>query len=595
VLYPESAVAPLPPDACGVTEEQIELQRLEDAANDKFNGLGAENGACYELEIAIASDELMLAKYGSASGVEDHNIGVINDVEGDFTGNFDHDLDFIIVTQFVSDDDPWTNSTDAGTLLGSFRTWGNNGGFGIGFDVGELWTDRDFNGGTVGIAYLNGICNSNKYHCLQDYSANSQRLRVLTSHELGHNFSSGHDANCPPGDFIMCPFVTLSTEWSGQSTDAINNYIQSRINNGCLSACGPPPPPLVADFAWDPDPGCQSENVDFTDLSSGNITGWAWTFQGGNPATSNQQNPSVTWNSPGTKNVTLTITGAGGSNALTKTIEILPLPSANFTFTVNGLEVTFTNTSTNATSYEWDFGDGFSSFEDNPVHEYVDAGTYVVELKAYNDCGVSTITRVVNTAPTADFVGSPLSGCASLVVEMENRSSSNATTFQWTFPGGTPATSGQSNPSVLYNAAGTYSITLRATNASGSDTITRTNYITVQATPNPNFTSVINGSTVTFTNTTNGNAASYLWNFGDGNTSTETNPVHIYADPGTYDVTLTATNNCGSNTILKQIIIVSTDPPTAAFTSNPSSGCAPLTVNFTNNSTGAVSYSWDFP
>lgn len=595
VLYPESAVAPLPPDACGVTEAEIELQRLEDAANDKFNSLGAENGACYELEIAIASDELMLSKYGSVSAVEDHNIAVINDVEGDFTGNFNHDLDFIIVTQFVSDDDPWTNSTDAGTLLGSFRTWGNNGGFGIGFDVGELWTDRDFNGGTVGIAYLNGICNSNKYHCLQDYTGNSQRLRVLTSHELGHNFSSGHDANCPPGDFIMCPFVTLSTEWSGQSTDAINNYIQSRINNGCFSACGPPPPPLVSDFAWDPDPGCQGETVNFTDLSSGNITNWAWTFQGGNPPTSNQQNPMVTWNTPGTKNVTLTITGAGGSNANTKTIEILPIPSANFTFTVNGLEVTFTNTSTNATSYEWDFGDGFSSFEEDPVHEYIDAGTYVVELKAYNDCGVATQTRVVNTAPMADFVASPLTGCASLVVQMENLSSSNATTFQWTFPGGTPATSGQPNPSVLYNAAGTYSITLRATNASGSDTITRTNYITVEASPIANFTSVTNGSTVTFTNTSIGNVTSYLWNFGDGNTSTEINPVHIYADPGIYDVTLTATNDCGNNTVLKQVVIISTDPPTAAFTANPSSGCAPLTINFTNNSTGAVSYSWDFP
>jgi PKD repeat protein len=594
VLYPESAVVPFAPDFCGVTEAEIELQKLEDAAKDKVEQ-GAENGACYELEVAVASDESMLSKYGSVSAVEDHNIGVLNDVEGDYTGNFNHDLDFIIVTQFVSSNDPWTNSTDAGALLGSFRTWGNNGGFGVNFDVGELWTNRNFNGSTIGIAYLNGICNSNKYHCLQDFTGNASLLRVLTSHELGHNFSSGHDANCPPPDFIMCPSVSGATEWSGQSSDAINNYMQGRINNGCLSTCGPPPPPLVADFVWDPNPGCQGEAVNFTDLSSGNINTWSWTFQGGNPASSNQQNPSVTWNTPGTKNITLTINGVGGANSLTQTIEILPLPTANFNFAVNGLEVTFDNTSTNATSYEWDFGDGFASFEENPIHEYIDAGTYVVELKAYNDCGVATHTRVVNTAPIADFTGSPTTGCATLVVALENLSSSNATAFQWTCPGGIPANSNQANPSISYNSAGTYSITLKATNASGSHTFTRTDYITVGAVPVANFTSVVNGATATFTNTTFGNASSYLWDFGDSDTSTLANPSHTYAAPGTYTVVLTAINDCGTSTKSGEVVIVASAPPTAAFTANPSSGCAPLTVNFANNSTGAVSYIWDFP
>lgn len=592
VIYPQSAVVPMAPDACGVTEEQIELQHLEDAANDKVNGLGAENSACYELDLAIASDELMLSKYGSVSGVEDHNIGVINNVEGDYTGSFDHDLVFVIVTQFVSDDDPWTNSTDAGTLLGSFRTWGNNGNFGVAFDIGELWTNRDFNGGTVGIAYLNGVCNSNKYHCLQDFTGNAQFLRCMTSHEIGHNFSSGHDANCPPGDFIMCPFVSDATAWSDQSQNAINNYMATKINGSCLTACGPP---LVAGFDWAPNPACQGESVTFTDQSSGNITSWAWTFVGGSPASSSQQNPMVTWNTPGIKNVTLTITGPGGSVSLTQTIEIKPLPVANFTFTVNGREVTFTNTSTDATSYEWDFGDGFSSFDESPVHEYIDAGTYIVVLIAINDCGENSKTLTVNTAPSANFEASPTTGCASLVVQMENQSSSNAITFQWSFPGGIPAISNQPNPSVIYNAAGTYSITLKATNGSGSDTMTRVDYITVKTIPSANFTSSVNGSTATFTNTTIGNVISYHWSFGDGDTSNVVNPVHTYANPGTYSVTLTATNDCGTSTKTRDVIIVSTGPPTAAFTANPATGCAPQTVSFTNNSTGASSYSWSFP
>ncbi len=592
VLYPESAAAPLAPDACGMTEAQMELEHLEETVK----GNDAENSACYALEIAIASDNSMLDKYGSVTDVENHNIGVLNDVQGDYTGNFIHDIEYVIVTQFVvTGSDPWTNSTDAGTLLSSFRTWGNAGNFGVDFDNGELWTNRNFDGGTVGIAYLNGICNSNKYHCLQDYSSNGNNLRVLTSHELGHNWSSGHDQNCPPPNYIMCPSVSAGTSWSDQSTDAINNYIQIKINSGCLQTCGPPPPPLVADFSWQPDPGCQGLPVMFTDLSTGIISGWAWVFQGGTPATSNQQNPTVIWNTPGTKNVTLTITGTGGTNVSTKTIDIIPLPVANFTFVVNDRVVTFTSTSVNATSFEWDFGDGGASFDENPVYEYADAGNYVVTLTVTNLCGTATKTALVVTAPSANFTADPTTGCAALAVTMENLSSSNATSFTWTCPGGVPSSSNLANPIIVYNNAGTYSVTLKATNISGSNTFTRTDYITVGTSPVANFTFVKNGSTVNFTNTTLFNATSYLWEFGDGNTSTETNPSHTYADPGFYDVVLTATNACGSSLIVKTIEIISSGPPTANFTATPSTGCAPLTVNFTNNSTGAVSYSWEFP
>ncbi|HAD14862.1 MAG TPA: hypothetical protein DCF33_20735 [Saprospirales bacterium] len=571
VLYPGSAVNPLAPDACGVTEEMIEMQHLEDALNDKANQGGAENMACYEVEIAIASDELMLNSYGSVGAVEDHNIAVLNNVQGDYTGSFNHDLIFVIVTQFVSDNDPWTASTDAGTLLDSFRTWGNNGGFGVNFDVGELWTDRDFNGGTIGIAYLSGICNNVKYHCLQDFSGNAQFLRVLTSHELGHNFSSGHDPNgCD--QWIMCPTVNTSDQWSNQSINAINNYAQGRINNGCLSACGPA---LVADFTWSPDPGCEGSPVQFTDLTTGNVTSWAWVFPNGNPATSNQQNPSVIWNTPGTRNVTLTATGPSGSSTKIHTITIDPLPIASFTYTVNGRVLTFTNTSQFGVSYEWDFGDGNSSFEENPVHEYQDANFYTVTLKVTNACGTVTKSTLINTAPTANFEAEPTTGCATLVITLTNQSSPNALAYQWTFPGGTPAASNQPNPTVVYPIAGTYPITLRASNQSGADTLTRVSYITVKAPPVANFSSSINGATVTFTNTSIGTVNTYHWSFGDGDTSIVKNPIHTYPSPGTYTVVLTITNECGVSTKTSQVVVISQGSPIAAFTATPSSGCIP--------------------
>jgi PKD repeat protein len=592
VIYPKSAVSAFPTDACGVTQEQTELQHLEEGVEkEPWNGL--ENSGCYEVDLAIASDEQMLDKYGSVGAVENHNIGVINDVQGDYTGSFTHDIEFVIVTQFVSSNDPWTASTDAGVLLGSFQTWGNAGNFGVGFDVGELWTNRNFDGSTIGIAYLNGICNNNKYHCLQDFTNNPEFLRVLTSHELGHNFSSGHDA--PGSPFIMAPAVQNTNQWSQQSIDAISNYTQAKINSGCLTACGPPPPPLVAGFDWLPNPGCQSQAVNFTDLSTGNITGWSWIFPGGTPASSTLQNPSVTWSLPGSKSVKLTISGVGGPQSITQTVEILPLPAANFTFTVNKYEVTFTNTSVNSTSYDWDFGDGLNSSEESPLHEYADAGTYVVILTASGPCGTSTKSITVNTAPKADFTASPLSGCAPLAVLMNNQSSSNAVNYNWSFPGGIPVASNQANPTVVYTLPGTYSITLRASNNSGADTIIRVDYIKVKTIPTAKFTAVVNGVIATFTNTSSGNPSSYLWKFGDGDTSIVTNPVHTYANPGTYNVILTATNECGSTSDTVSVVILSSAPPSAAFSVNPSSGCAPLTVNFTNNSTGAVSYSWSFP
>lgn len=573
---------------CAVIDENQELQKiLDDVANEKKEN-GAESLACYQLELAIASDASMFSKYGSVSGVENHNIGVLNDVQGDYIGSFNHDITFVVVTQFVSTgSDPWTTSLDAGALLSSFRTWGQAGNFGVPFDLGELWTNRDFTGGTVGIAYLGAVCTSFKYHCLQDFTSNSELLRCMTSHEIGHNFSMNHDGAgaCPP-NYIMCPFVSTANIWSSGSQSSFNSYVGPLINNGCITACGPTATP---NFTWNPNPACQGQTVQFTDQSTGSVTSRTWTFQNGTPSTSSQQNPVVTWSTSGTFNVTLTV---NGNASITQQIVVQPLPTANFTFTVSGLTVNFTNTSTNATGYIWDFGDGNSSFDVNPIHTYADAGTYVVTLSASNNCSTKTITKTVNTAPTAGFSASPTTGCATLFVSFTNESSSNATAFQWLFPGGNPSSSSLANPIVFYNTAGTYNVTLTAINASGNAVETKTSYIQVKTTPIPGFNFSSNGLVVTFTNTSS-NATSYSWNFGDNTTSTLPNPVHTYAIGGTYTVVLTATNDCGTTTVSKTVTLAL--PPVTAFTAAPTLGCAPLTVQFTNQTTGALSYNWSFP
>ncbi|MBL7825761.1 MAG: PKD domain-containing protein [Saprospiraceae bacterium] len=591
LIYEKSDVVPQPHVKCGVTEEMEKAAMLEHHA-EEAEAANADMLGTYELEMALAADKLMLDKYGSDAGVEAHIMGILNMVEGDYTGSFNHDLCIEVVTVFVAQTfpGPWTASNDAGTVLGSFTNWGNAGNFGSSFDVAEMWTDRDFSGGTVGIAWLNGICNSNKYHCIQDWTDDLDYLRCTCSHELGHNFSANHDV-CSSGTFIMCPFVSHATAWSAQSQTAINGYMQTRINNGCLSQCSPNPP-LIAGFDWEPEPGCVGQPVQFTDQSTGIINSWLWTFAGGTPATSTQQHPTATFSTPGPHQVSLLISGVGGTNALSQIITIDPLAVADFSVDMDVLEATFTNLSQNADTYLWEFGDGHESSDSDPVHTYDEAGEYLVTLHATNHCGTVTYSMVVNTFPAAAFSAEPTTGCASLLVEMMNESSSNATSFQWSMPGAIPALSNQANPIVLYTSPGFYTVTLTAYNTSGSTTMTRTNYIHVITVPAPGFTFTTNGLTVNFNNTSV-NGTSFLWNFGDNSTSTQTNPVHTYATGGTYTVTLSAINACGTVVLTKTVSLE--PPPVAAFSTTGNTGCGPLTVGFTNNSTGATSYNWTFP
>ena len=578
------------PNEYGTCMELAAEEDIDHIPGDK-SGFKADQMACYEVEIAIASDRSMFDKYGSEAAVENHNIAVMNDVQGDYTGNFNHDIEYNIVTQFiVTGTDPWTNSNNPGTLLGSFANWGNSGGFGTPFDNGELWTNRDFQGSTIGIAYLNGLCNNQKYHCLQDFSTNSSLLRCLTSHELGHNFSSDHDGS---SGFIMSPSVSTSTTWSDQSKNSINSYMQQKINSGCLTACTSGPP-LNADFTWEPNPACQGQDVQFTDASSGTITSYSWSFPGGIPATSTQANPVVKWNTPGTKNVTLTISGVGGSASTSKQVVVNPTPVANFTYTFNDLTYNFTSTSTNANDYTWDFGDGLGvSYEQNPSYTYAMGGTYTVTLTVQNDCGTAVKSVFVNTIPTADFIAAPTSGCAPQSVSFFSDASPNTITYQWLFPGGQPNQSFNSDPEVIYNSPGTYTVTLTVYNGTGSSTVTKTSYITIQNAPTSGFNFTINGQTVNFSNTSSG-ANTYLWNFGDGQTSTLTNPSHTYAVGGIYTVTLTSTNDCGNATTTKTVTLLA--PPVAGFTAAPTSGCGPLSVQFNSTSSGPpATYDWSFP
>ena len=182
-------------------------------------------------------------------------------------------------------------------------------------------------------------------------------------------------------------------------------------------------------------------------------------------------------------------------------------------------------------------------------------------------------------------------------------------TYAWNFGDGSDENATIQNPVHTYANVGTYTVSLTASNAVGSNTTTIIDYIIVSAAPvhpSADFTGTpISGDaplTVTFIdNSTGTQPLTYAWNFGDGSDENATiqNPVHTYANVGTYTVSLTASNAVGSNTTtIIDYIIVSAAPvhPSADFTGTPISGDAPLTVTFIDNSTGTqpLTYAWNF-
>lgn len=577
--------------ACGVHAGQT--QQL-DPEHDGHENVQNPNSlrVCKEVEIAIADDHLMFDEYGSVSAVEDHNMTVLNNVETNYDFEFAVDLQFSLVEIFVatsSGNDPWTNSTDPGVLLDDFTDWAPNG-FDNTHDEASLWSNRDFNGDVIGLAWLSTVCSGLRYNVLQDFSSNADYLRVLQAHEMGHNFGASHDANGSP--YIMAPVLQNTVQWSTASITDIDNKINSV---GCLGPCGVPLPP-VANFAADPTEGCTPLVVTFDDLSTNTPTSWLWTFEGGTPSTSTNQNPIVTYNSPGSFDVTLKATNAQGSNTVTFTnyITVNEAPFADFDYSIDELTVDFSNNSSNATSYMWNFGDGHTSTLTDPIHIYDQDGVYNVTLAATNECGTDlyTVTIEIITLPFADFTSDITEGCDPIEVSFVNLSSPNAETFSWSFPGGSPPTSTAFEPTVVYETPGSFPVSLTVSNQAGDDIVVFNNYITVFPQPNAEFGYTTNGLQVNFSSTGSvGNT--FAWTFGDGGTGTGPNPTHTYAAGGSYQVTLSVTNSCGTD-VLQQTVTV-TGAPEALFVSNTQSGCAPLVVQYTNQSGGApTSFNWIF-
>lgn len=185
--------------------------------------------------------------------------------------------------------------------------------------------------------------------------------------------------------------------------------------------------------------------------------------------------------------------------------------------------------------------------------------TKVLTAELVNDEVTILNAELVPIDQAVQFSATETIGCTPFTVSFSDESLVEAHSWIWHFPGGEPETSNLQNPQVVYNAEGIYSVTLTITDSTGNIyDLTQEDLINVGLSPLASFTIDVVADTVFFNNISN-NADSYLWNFGDGTTSTETNPVHIYTESGEYQVILTATNSCTSISFVQNVTIIITD------------------------------------
>ncbi len=311
-------------------------------------------------------------------------------------------------------------------------------------------------------------------------------------------------------------------------------------------------------------------SANFTDNSTGSPTSWDWTFEGGDPATySGQTPPEVFYDTEGTYDVTLEISDGTNSDTEIKTDYIYVFytePVADFTGDptsgVPPLTVTFTDMSTDSVNtWSWDFGDGGSSTEQNPVYIYNTEGTYDVSLTVSGPGGSNTMVKTEYITleypePVANFEGNPTSGTVPLTVNFTDMSTDTVNTWLWVFGDG--GTSDVQNPEYIYVNPGIYSVSLTVEGPGGVSTMDKTDYITVNegiieadfsAEPTTGEAPLM----VSFTDlsTSTGTITSWDWNFGDDGTSSDQNPEHEYLTPGNFTVSLTVTGEAGSDTEIK--------------------------------------------
>ncbi len=330
---------------------------------------------------------------------------------------------------------------------------------------------------------------------------------------------------------------------------------------------------LNADFsAIGTTQGCSPLTVQFQDKSTGSPTQWFWDF--GNGTTSFSSAPSVTYTQGGMYSVRLIVRNATSESYKEKVnyITVFATPKVNFSIAKDSgcaaLQTSFTDSSqlygATVKSWLWNFGDGNTSPQQNPVHAFNAAGTYNVSVTVTTTQGCSSAITKNNAVkagnkPVAGFSAMPLKGCASAIRNFKNTSSGNITESVWDF--GDKGISYDKNPHYHYQDTGTFEVKLTVSDNGCKDSLHISNYIHVDGPVSKIKTSIncADRFTVKFSDKSI-DETNRLWNFGDSQTSAFATPVHHYTSKGIYIVSLIVTGSACNDTSRDTIHIKATTP-----------------------------------
>ncbi len=363
------------------------------------------------------------------------------------------------------------------------------------------------------------------------------------------------------------------------------------------------PNKVKAHFNPDKIEGCTDLSIKFTQYSMGN-TFHIWNF--GDGISSNEIHPTHVYTKPGKYNVYLAVSNGCSKDTMRASINVYQTPKIDFVSSKDSLCLkgafafkTIRNL-TDQFTYRWIFGDGDTSFVENPSHTYLNSGKYIINLQVSNvDNYCSTTVQhpvYVKPRPIAAFSMDTTQGCSPVLVKFKNKSI-GANFHSWNYGDGTITNVIESDHlfiSVLKDTI--FEVKLIVENTSScKDTFT--SKVHVFPVPIMNFTYTPSDQCYTpmyadFTNTSIG-AQSYKWYFHDNMTSVELNPTMIYQLPGKYIVKLEGENEFRCMSSMSHEVI-KYPKPKADFSSDKKEGCVPLTISLTNQSQGAIKYSWDF-
>lgn len=381
------------------------------------------------------------------------------------------------------------------------------------------------------------------------------------------------------------------------------NNADSVIIHNLISVTSKP----VVQFTSSSTSACQGSFIQFQNQSS-TFDSCRWDF--GDGVTDTTINPQHIFLTAGQFSITLVAYKSGSScvSSLTKTnyitIHALPVIIAS----VDSLSSCFTSkffnfqaTANLASTFQWNFGDGQFLSGSMVQHNYAQQGSYAVSVSATTTNGCmstydfsSPITILSNPRPiitTNDSIG-----CSPYTSVLNSSSSSTIQSYLWDLGNGTQST--QYGVWAAFPTAGVFQVRLNVVYANGCANVSLPKIITVMASPVSNFT--VNSTTgckpltVNFNSATSSSGNTFLWDFGDGQQSTQQSPQHIYQQNGLVfpSLTMTNTNGCSSNFVLPYGINVKGSTP--EFTANTTTGCNPLAVSFYNLSNNAISWIWKF-